>query len=286
MSRENGIDTRGLIVSFRAIILGLCGYGNKRVFFVNGAADQPRPMRPFISLKLLDPETPLRASDDRTFHAKPYWRVVVFGTFTGAQFDLTIVDTVYSYTALLGDSLFDVRDALVALAAADPNATVTATGSLTASIDIEGLVGGVNLPVAIGQPSVMLISKFRSALVTTICRPVTSTIEVMIWGRLGVGDPNNNSVTDPDFPTPEDTASHMAGILLGGLLHKDITLPMRELGHIPKLVSGAEDLSGIFRDEYEDVSRLEVDVETTLSFAKFSEVVTEMTATNESAQLP
>ena len=89
-----------------------------------------------------------------------------------------------------------------------------------------------------------------------------------------------------DLPGPQQTASFMAGILLGGLMHKDITLPMRALGHIPKLVSGAEDLSAIFRDEYEDVSRIDVEVETTLSFATFNEVVTEMTATNESAQLP
>lgn len=285
MARENGLDLDELMGSFRTMVLGLCGYGNARVFWTNGAADQPRPIRPFISLHYLDPETPLRAADDRTFHAQPYYRVEILTASTGVQYDLTIVDTTYSYTAIGGDTVSVIRDELVTAAAADPNATVTSTGTATASIDIEGIAAGVNLPVVVAPTARMATTKFRSALVTTICRPVTSTIEIMIWGRLGIGEPSNND-SGPDLPGPQQTASFMAGILLGGLMHKDITLPMRALGHIPKLVSGAEDLSAIFRDEYEDVSRIDVEVETTLSFATFNEVVTEMTATNESAQLP
>ena len=286
MARENGLLLAEMMGAFRAIISDLSGYPDDNVFWANAASDVPVPPRPYISLQLLQPETPVRAADDRTFHAKPYYRIEILSVATGVQYDLTIVDTLYSYTAVGGDTVVDVRDELVTAAAADPNSTVTGTGTTTASIDIEGNTNGVNLPVVVDPTARMAVTRFRSALVTTICRPVTMTIEVMVFGRLGIGSPNNNTVTDPDTPGPEQMSAHMAGILLGGLLHKGKTRAMRDLGHIPKTVSSAEDLSSIFRDEYEDVSRLDVEVETTLSFATFDEVVTEMTATNESAQLP
>ncbi len=286
MARENGLLLTEMMGAFRAIMLDLSGYASSQIFWANAASDVPAPTRPYISMQLLQPETPLRAADDRTFHAKPYYRIEIVSLATGVQYDLTIVDTTYSYTSVGRDSIFDVRDALVTAAAADTNATVTATGTSSASMDIEGIVGGVNLPVVVDPTARMIVTKYRSALVTTICRPTTMTIEVMVFGRIGIGNPNNNRDTDPDTPVPEQMSAHVAGILLGGLLHKDKTRAMRELGHIPKIVGGAEDLSSIFRDEYEDVSRLDVEVETTLSFATFNEVVTEMTANNESTQLP
>lgn len=283
MSRPNGVNLQELQDAFLAIVVRLSGFHDTHVFWLDGSPDLPVPPRPYIAMAFLPPEAPLRAADDREFNCKPYHRVAVNASFTGTDYEITIRDTVYSHTALAGDSNTDVRDALVTLITDDvtAEATATATGTTTDSIDIEGDVSGVNLPVTVapggGQ---MTVEQFRGARCSQIMRAITSVVEISVWAHNPNATPNNS-----DLPTADDTAAAMVMKLLAGLMHKGETQAMRALGHIPKLVTSMPDLSAVLRDETENIARLDCEIETTLCHTTFGQWTTEMTAENESAQL-
>jgi hypothetical protein len=216
-----GIDRAGLegcVLDFLKIHSGVPA---DNIFIADFSSNEPAPPRPMVSFVIRPPTAEVGPAEFRPEPSLEYWRAEVTDASDGT-YTLTIDGIDYSHVAS-GETVTQIRDALVALAAGAPNASVTATGTLTASIDIESdTTPGLRLDVS-ASPGTVTVARLRGDAVTVSSKTAELVIEILCTG-----------LYDPENPTAEQNGEAIASRLEAAFENIQNTQAMRRKKFIPR----------------------------------------------------
>lgn len=190
------------------------------IFIPDTASNEPAPSRPFVSFLIVSPNADTPPLEFNSEPALEYWRLEITDSTDGA-YTITIDSTDYSFIAS-GNTTTQIRDGLVTAMSIDPSSTSTATGTLTASIDIESTVVGKKLLISASPPSITVDilreNRFRIgwAHVELMC-------DIKCFGEI-------NTLS----PDPQMTGSALANKIKASFLSYDDTQAMRSARIVPR----------------------------------------------------
>ena len=227
MTIEFGV-ARDEIMGFVEDML-LAGFASKypqitaeKLFWDDGAPDNPVPAKPYISCRLLAPASQTKARDFRTFLTHERWEIRVTDSADGA-YSIEIQGVPYSLVAS-GLGITALRDALLAELAADTESTSTAVGADT--IEIVANVEGERLFVLTDPPASLVRTRTSTDAFERQHQVVECQLQVGCWGKLDNLDPQ-----------PFQTGRAIAEFVESLFNARQMTAAMRDRGHVPRRVS-------------------------------------------------
>lgn len=208
--------------------------------------DHPEAVRPFATLRILaGPAGPATQAELRPRKLAHTWSVVVV-TAAAQVYTLTIDGVGYPYSAGGGDTATDIRDGLVAAAAAAPGATV-APGSATGELLVTGDVAGVFHPVLVDPDPDVTAAETRLESGVETFEPGELVVDVQISARL-----------DDAAPLVTQHARAIVGKARAGLWAPTVVAKLRAAGVPPLRWGTVTDLSLLLGAQHETRASLAV----------------------------
>lgn len=194
---------------------------DEKIFWDDGAADFPVPAKPYISCRLLVPNSPEKAKDFRTFPNSETWIIDVTDSSDGAyNIQVQGIDFGLGSTGLNPTQL---RDALLAVVTIDTASTATAVGST--QIQLVAVNAGERLFVET-SPATLISTNVIADQFERQHNVVECQLQIGCWGRM-----------DPLDPRPSQSGRAIAEFVQSLMLSRQMTYRLRDRGHVPVRVS-------------------------------------------------